>query len=517
MNLSRRKLLSMLAASGSQLLLPTTRIKATTGKNAKFVLYIHFGSADGLTTGMLQPREVVLDGSNKLARVGNWQQKLFWNDDQIFRASSHYRQGDDGNLCFNSNVNVHYQDQGNRLIFNEYSKVLQPIQDHICMAVGNSRSLAHHDAASFQITGNRFGSPVGSWVANFAQATHGSSPFANVVASPSASTAREQTYVKIFSAKGQENNNVAIINSANLDQMRDMLSDPTTIPDAEGSAQKFWQTMQQMNRGGSDKYLTIKESVSFYIDNLLAGVPEFASNSPLRTSIEKAINSKAVQDAINDSSLPGGAVCDRGPSNRNTELNDRTIANLQLAAGLIASGRAQGMLFSVGDHDHHAGGSAVHAPRSASALFAAVQVFWQWVMAENKSDDVMVIISHDFTRTPANGKEMPNKIKITTRTAGGTNNVNLAPHGNDHHSIMAMTFINGKVPAGGRLGGIHDNYTAFGSNDQNGVPNPMIPPYTSDSLVGTMLMRCFDDLFPDVETIKETFKNFDEPINWLLD
>ena len=516
MKLSRRKLLSMLAASGSQLLLPTTRIKATTGKNAKFVLYIHFGSADGLTTGMLQPREVVIDGSsNNLARVGNWQQKLFWNDDQIFRSSSHYRQGDDGNLCFNPNVNVHYQDQGKRLIFNEYSKVLQPIQDHICMAVGNSRSLAHHDAASFQITGNRFGSPAGSWVANFAQATHGSARFANIVASPSASTAREHTYVKIFSTKGQDNNNVAVINSTNLDQMREMLSDPTTIPDADGSAQKFWQTMQQMNRGGSDKYLAIKESVSFYIDNLLAGVPEFASDSPLRTSIERAINRQTVQNAINNSSLPGGAVCDIG--RRNTELNDKTIANLQLAAGLIASGRAQGMLFSVGDHDHHAGGSAVHAPRSASGLFAAVQVFWQWVMAENKTDDVMVIISHDFTRTPANGKEMSNGVKITARTAGGTNEVNLAPHGNDHHSIMAMTFINGKVPTAGCIGGIHDNYTAFGSNNQNGVPNPMIPPYTSDTLVGTMLMRCFDDLFPNAAKVKETFKDFDQPISWLVD
>lgn len=516
MNLSRRKLLSILAASGSQLLLPTTRLKATTGKNAKFILYIHFGSADGLTTGMLQPREVVIDGSNNLAQVGNWQQKLFWNDDKIFRASTHYRQGDDGNLCFNPNVNIHYQDQGKRLVFNEYSKVLQPIQDHICMAVGNSRSLAHHDAASFQITGNRFGSAAGTWVANFAQATHGSSRFANVVASPNADSNHEHTYVKIFSDKGLDNSNVAVINAADLNQLRDMLSDPTAIPDADGSAQKFWQTMQEMNRGGSDKYLAIKESVGFYIDNLLAGVPEFAPNSPLRTSIERAINIEKVGDAINDSSLPGGAVCDFNLRDLNRDLNNEIIANLQLAAGLIASGRAQGMLFSVGNHDHHSGGSAVQTPRSATALFAAVQVFWKWVMAENKSDDVMVIISHDFTRTPANGKEMPNKVKITTRSASGTKDVNLAPHGNDHHSIMAMTFINSKVPPASCVGGIHDNYTAFGSNDQNGVPQPTIPPYISDTLVGTMLMRCFDDLFPNIDKTKETFKGFDKPIDWLL-
>ena len=74
-----------------------------------------------------------------------------------------------------------------------------------------------------------------------------------------------------------------------------------------------------------------------------------------------------------------------------------------------------------------------------------------------------------------------------------------------------MIFINGKVPPAGRIGAITDNYTAFGSQDARGVPDLAIAPYTSDTIIGAMLMRCFDDVFKDEAAVKESFPNFKMP------
>ena len=244
--LSRRKLLELLhkhalalPACGSWLTSCAGEqvAKAMSGSGArskhdKFMLYIHFGSADGLTTGMLCPREVVIDGSNSsLPKVGAWPSGLF--------------EGKEVADSINHNVNVHYQDQGKSIIFNEYSKVLQPLQNHLCMTVGNARSLSHHDAAAFQITGERFGNGSGSWVAKFAQALHSNDKFVNIVAATSAASPREIIYSSIFNDKGHGNNNVALINAASLDDAHTVLTDPKGIPHAQGDARQFWADTEQ--------------------------------------------------------------------------------------------------------------------------------------------------------------------------------------------------------------------------------------------------------------------------------
>lgn len=470
---------------------------ATKGKNNKFMLYIHFGSADGLTTGMLPPKEVVIDGSNSnLPKVGAWPRGLFEHE-EIADSINH-------------NVNIHYQDQGKRLIFNEYSKVLQPIQNHLCMTMGNSRSLSHHDAAAFQITGDRFGNSSGSWVAKFAQALHGKENFVNIVAASSTASTSEIIYSTIFNDKGYRNDNVALINATSLDEAHTLLSDPAGIPHADSDARQFWQTLNDINRSMGGKYDALRKSVGYYVDNLIAGAPALAPGSALRRGIEAALSIDKVKAALNDTNLPGGAVCDVPSYLLNSKSSKQLIANLQLAAGLADSGLAKGMLLSFGDHDKHGGGSSSSTPRHGSILFAAVRLFWDWVVAQGLQDDVMVIVSHDFTRTVYNGKSNGSRT-LKVRQANGIADAALTTKGTDHQQIMSMMFINGKVPPAGRIGAIADNYTAFGSQNTQGIPDTTIAPYTSDALVGGMLLRCYDDVFKNEAALKEFFPNFKMP------
>ncbi len=529
MPLSRRKLLELLSRSALSVpvlgSLGNSQHLHAARQNGKFLLYIHFGSADGLTSGMLQPHDVVIDGTDtNLTANGSWQKNLFWDSNTLILATSQYKGLVNPNHSINPNVNIHYKDSGSNLIFNEYSKVLHPIREHICFACGNSRSLSHHDAAAFQITGGRFNAARGSWVANFAQALCGNDKFANIVAAPDFSSVRESFYTKIFNNKGIDNDKVALINATSIEEIIGILSDAEGIPEADGDALKFWQTMHKISGSGSPSYAVIKDSVNFYVDNLLAGLPELAPDSPLRENIEKNITATVLKNILNDSSLPSGNVCD---VEAETESSKDTVAklinNLQLAAGMAATQRAKGMMFAWGDHDCHSHGSSLDTPRHAAVLFAAINMFWQWVKAQKMQDDVLVIVSHDFSRTPYNSREITyqnetDKPIIKARAAGGAiNDHRVIPVGNDHQSVMGMLFVNGNVPAAGRIGGISDNYLAFGSDDTAGIPNLNTAPYTSDELVGTMLMRCFSDVFKDEKTLQEFFPNFKAPIAWLLE
>ena len=529
MSLSRRQLLELLSRSALSLpvvgsLGSAPRLQAA-GKQDKFLLYIHFGSADGLTSGMLQPREVVLDGAdNNLAAKGSWQKDLFWDSHTLILPTSQYKGLVNPNYSINPNVNVHYKDSGSKVIFNEYSKVLHPIREHVCFACGNSRSLAHHDAAAFQITGGRFNTARGSWVANFAQAMSGDAEFANIVVSPNFASRRESFYTKIFNNKGIDNDKVAIINAASLEEMRNILSDAAGIPEAEGDALKFWQTMHAISNSSSSQYKAIRKSVNFYVSNLLAGAAEFAPDSPLRQNIADQITAAKLKDILSDTGLPGGDVCDVDAAAASQLASTaQLVDDLQLAAGLAATQRAKGMMLAWGDHDYHNHGSSLDTPRHAAVLFAAVNMFWQWVKAQNMQDDVLVVVSHDFSRTPYNSREITyaqesDKPIIIAKAAGGTTTPHrFIPVGNDHHPVMGMIFINGKVPAAGRIGGVSDNYTAFGSDDATGIPNFNTAPYTSDELIGTMMMRCFGDVFKDTQTLQQFFPHCDKPITWLLD
>ena len=175
---------------------------------------------------------------------------FFWTAHTLVLPTSQYKGLVNPNHSINPNVNVHYKDSSSDVIFNEYSKVLHPIREHLCVACGNARSLSHYDAAALQITGGRFNTARGSWVANFAQALCGNNKFANIVASPDFSSVRESFYTKIFNNKGIDNDKVALINATSLDEIYSILSDAQGIPEAEGDARKFWQDHANSQRFG---------------------------------------------------------------------------------------------------------------------------------------------------------------------------------------------------------------------------------------------------------------------------
>ena len=272
----------------------------------------------------------------------------------------------------------------------------------------------------------------------------------------------------------------------------------------------FGQTLNSINNSIGGKYEALRQSVSYYVDNLISGAPELAQGSVQREGIESALHVDKLKAVLNDTSLPGGAVCDVPANMTDSKRSKQLLANLQLAAGLAGSGRAKGMLLSYGDHDTHGGGSSSHTPRHGSVLFAAVRLFWDWVVAQGLQDDVLVIISHDFTRTAYNEKNKGDH-QLKVRQATGIENAKFATRGTDHLQVMSMMFINGKVPPAGRIGAITDNYVAFGSQNAQGRPDPAIAPYTSDTLIGAMLLRCFDDIFKDEAAVKEFFSDFKLP------
>lgn len=80
--------------------------------------------------------------------------------------------------------------------------------------------------------------------------------------------------------------------------------------------------------------------------------------------------------------------------------------------------------------------------------------------------------------------------------------------GLDHHLAIGMVFINGKVPPASRVGGISDLYLPFGSQNLQGIADKEIPAYKSSQLVGSMMMRCFDDIFPDERSVRQIWRNF---------
>ena len=118
-------------------------------------------------------------------------------------------------------------------------------------------------------------------------------------------------------------------------------------------------------------------------------------------------------------------------------------------------------------------------------------------------DDVMVIVSHEFSRTPYNSSP-GDTVNVMHK---GVSKPVQSP-GVDHHLAMGMVFINGKVPSQGRVGGIGDTYIAAGSADLKGIADPNITAYTSTQLVGSMLMRVWGDVYANSREVSKYWVGF---------
>jgi hypothetical protein len=464
LELDRRDLVAGLGTLGTSLFFSGLPSQARAqSESGKFLIYLHCGSWDGYAAGLLQPTD-----------VGKYARGVFRRSEE---ASSN-----------NPNINEHIKT--GQLVLNGYTRVLDSISDHVCFAAGTSQSLSHQEASTIQHTGDRVVGETGSpsWATGAAEAIAKATSSARgfvVGALPGAQvTARTPS--------------VATSNSRDVNDFAARLSDPTSVPTGE-TASRFWGVLADMHRarpGLATMSPTMADVAVASVDALVRGVPELRAGSSLLTDISSALSRASVDARINTLDDAQGIIA--------TPYND-LLQRLQLAAALAKTGLAQGMAIDLDGQDFHQGGSSVTTARSGAQIFAQLTVFWEWVKANGLQDDVLVIVSHEFTRTAYNDNSGPTN---TVRFKGS--DVAVESPGTDHQMAMGMVFINGRAPARSRVGGIGDGYTVSGSATLDGVPDASIPAYTSLQLVGSMLLRCFDDVFPSARELRKYWPAFQE-------
>jgi hypothetical protein len=178
---------------------------------------------------------------------------------------------------------------------------------------------------------------------------------------------------------------------------------------------------------------------------------------------------------------------------------------LLLAGVLAKTGLANGMSVDVMNDDHHIGGADVWTARSAAAKWAAISQFWSWVKSVNLQNDIMIIVSQDFSRSPYN--QYYNDINIVDPSGKP---ISVRAPGRDHGLPMGMMFINGNVPKAGRVGFVGSNMVPQATKDTAGTIDSSGSAYLSQNMVGSMLMRCFDDLFPTERMVRKHWPTFKE-------
>ena len=146
--------------------------------------------------------------------------------------------------------------------------------------------------------------------------------------------------------------------------------------------------------------------------------------------------------------------------------------------------------------DYHYGrsagnqGSSVATARRGGDLAAQLRLFWNWVQANKLEDDVMVVVTHEFSRSAYN--KYMGKAEVPVMVNG--EEVKILVPGVDHWFLMGMIFINGKVAPASRIGVIGDTYVAKATKDFAGTITDG-KAYTSDQLMGNhataLLWRCF--------------------------
>ena len=241
----------------------------------------------------------------------------------------------------------------------------------------------------------------------------------------------------------------------------------------------------------------VGNNASNTIDALLRGVPELATGQPAVVGAESAI-SRATIDSIIDLYIKEDAAAVKST----TYKNDALMKNLQLAAALAKTGLASGMAIGLDSGDYHSGGSSVITSRAAGQVWSQIAAFWRWAKTQKLDEDIVIIVSHDFSRTPFN-TFLDSGTDIVT--AQGTKKV-FSP-GTDHHLVMGMAIINGRIPKG-RLGAVADTYTATGTRDLSGTPDTTIAPWKQMQVMGTLFMKLFPAEFPTAREVRKLWSSF---------
>jgi hypothetical protein len=467
--------------------------QTATTRRRPFVVYLHLGSWEGYSAGLMQATD-----------VGAYPRGAFF----VNQLTGHP----------NPNVNKHHK-TGN-LVLNDYTKVLEGIADHMMFAVANPQSLAHDEAFLIQQSGSRFegASRTPMWAAGFAQATAGTSKASYVISAGSD---------RGMSQLAKTTTAVTSVTAGSINEVKTNFSDPATIPSTPSEAEKYAaiaKGLYSVNASLSVMSDAEKQGAQASIDGLRRGIPGIDS---VKTQVEsfmsrggilsgttftptgdlemrlKDVPDKEAVYWINNA----GSVLGKNAANNSTRGLPGVHDRLRLAAALIETQAASGIHINVPDiHDFHSGGAHVNTARAGCMVWAQIAQFWEWVKSKNYQNDVLVIVANEFNRTPANASSM-GAVKVPT--AENPDGVDVISNGTDHHLSSGFAFINGSLPPASRLGYIGDTFIPTGGR-LNGGPQVGKPAYTSQQLVVSVFMRAFPGIFSSPRDAREIWQTFRE-------
>jgi len=428
-----------------------------------FVLYIHMGSSCGLASGLVQP-----------VKSGAWP-KGFFTQGSLEGAA-------------NPLLNEHFQ--AKNLIFHQYNKCLREISDQLCLVNGSPQTLDHNVARPMQITGSGVRGAAPEWAMGVTQ---------------NCQTARNPNPLVISAGtKTFSVADLALINSGSIDQFREITSDIPEIPKQQFDG--MWDVLKKRfdrKAMGSLQFdSSVPSTMDYQIRTLTRGLAELNQAQGDIDGLRTALNDEKYRALIRDN-----------PDSPNMEGPNGALRDRLILAGILAkTGLGNGMTISATDgHDLHNGGADVETARFSGMVWAQITLFWKWIQSQKLDNDVLVIIAHEFGRSPYNDNR-PNTTEVID--SSGARKAIVSP-GRDHGLFMGMMFLNKNLPAGGRIGNVVDNLTPLAASDTMGGTAADADSYTSDQIVGSMLMRVYPGLFPSERIVRKHWPAF-KPISVLL-
>lgn len=457
-NLSRRRLLQ--AGLGAGALLPGLRLYGADEPRPgpkRFLLYIHLGSSCGIASGLVQPRQ-----------TGRW-------PDGFFTFGS-------AGQAANPLLNQHVQEGG--MIFHNYNQFMRDIADDMCLVNGTPVSLAHGDARNLQSTGHTapgFGTPWEQAVAQFMRTPELNNPIAISAL-----------------AKSMSVPDVTTMQAGSIAEFSEITRDTRAIPVRHMTP--IWQVLKERFAAkvpGSTKIDDgFSEAATFQIDTLTQGLAALNDADETVRTLTAALADGNVESLV-QSSADAAAIADNA---------DNGFRNRLILAGVLAKhGIASGMSVIEGGQDAHGGGADVVTARYAGGRWALLNLFWKWARQEGLTKDLLVVVGHEFGRSPYNNSRRD----VSIVDASG-NNRSIACPGRDHGLSMGYTFFHPSVPSAGRVGSIDRNLVARATTDAAGTILADTPAWTSEKIIGSMLMRVFPELFPSERMVRKHWPSFRE-------
>ncbi|MDD9952320.1 MAG: hypothetical protein OXT67_12220 [Zetaproteobacteria bacterium] len=466
--------------------------------NRKFLLYIHCGSYDGYGLGFFQGDDLIVGEKDP-----------YFKDHKIlFPRGVHEKKQITGsvNRYLNSGIKV------GPLVLNQYTRVLEPIVQHMAFAVGDRKSIDHATGSQMAHMGSVAGANNPSFTVGFSQvlSNHGYGDSYVLGNHPDHDYALTADMKNVGYLRGTSK---AVFEKALSDSPELYRQFPIIEKQAIGdiftqhTSTSIADYLKRYYRDGVGK----AESYKSYSKSISQGLSALPGFSDTYESLRSKMNTSAIEQIY--SYLPSREATEIAKTNN---VGD----TLAFAGALAKSGFANGMSFDVGGFsDQHAGGSDADSARTGARLFSSLTILWQWIIEQNMQDEVMIMVSHDFSRTPYNNSRTNlDTVKSITRPEDNRSELVNCP-GRDHNLTFGTVFIHGKAGHNGqamKLGAVGEGYNPFGSRDIRGTIDYNAPALRTESLVCSMLMRCYPELFPDMRLTQRIWRNFNEPLDMIL-